>query len=305
LTSICLPVLLESLDGSAFACANIGMMSLESGNLYLSLLSDFLLNSTGMNLIRYIGVGQDITILSSIEVFGANCFYGSTTLSILLFAADSKLREIGICSFYECTSLKSICIPSSVTILCRSCFHSCKSLSTLNFETGSKLTEIGVYSFADCSLLRSVCIPASVCILGGFCFSSCRSLSRLTFESGSRLAWIDEFAFALCSALKSICIPPSVETVVRGCFYQCTSLSNGTFAPGSKLTASEQSLAFAPWPKQRRDGSISEEDASALNRLFPGIELNFWNEDPDDPKASDPLSNFPFSRERRMWSKFS
>jgi hypothetical protein len=69
-------------------------------------------------------------------------------------------------AFYDCRSLKSICIPSSVEEVGKSCFAYCWSLRTVTFARESKLRLIEKEAFDECPSLKSVPVPASVEVVG-------------------------------------------------------------------------------------------------------------------------------------------
>ena len=79
-------------------------------------------------------------------------------LTNVVIPATYKGRPVvGVRSFAQCKTLKSITIPDSVT-------------------------SIGAWAFSECYSLTSITIPASVTSIGENAFNSCTSLTSINFE---------------------------------------------------------------------------------------------------------------------------
>jgi hypothetical protein len=135
------------------------MITIEDGNSNFRVSANFLLNWSGLGIIRYFGHDREVRIPNSIQILCKSCFSCCISLSTLVFESGSTLTRIEEFAFSYCSSLKSICIPSSVQILCRLCFCSCTSLSVLTFESGSKLHQIQDGAFSGCFLLDLSSLP--------------------------------------------------------------------------------------------------------------------------------------------------
>jgi hypothetical protein len=129
----------------------------------------------------FCGTGlKNMTIPSSVEVIGDDCFYECKSLCEVTFETGSKLQRIETLAFRE-TGLKKMTIPSSVEVIGEFCFSSCESLSEVTFERGSKLQRIEKYALCETDL-KKMTIPSSVEVIGKKCFHECRSLCEVTFE---------------------------------------------------------------------------------------------------------------------------
>jgi hypothetical protein len=114
--------------------------------------SDFFLDSSHTQLIRYFGKRWNITIPRYVQILCSSCFSYCESLSSISFMTDSELTRIESKAFYSCSSLNSITIPRYVQILCSSCFSYCESLSSISFMTDSELTRIESGAFTGTRL---------------------------------------------------------------------------------------------------------------------------------------------------------
>jgi hypothetical protein len=234
LTQICLPPLVEIVDGASFAGCGLSKIELENGSEYCRILSDCLVGLKSNALLRYFGENPTVWIPEEIEFLACGCFEGRKSISSVTFAAASKVTSIQERAFIW-AGLSSICIPSLVTSLEKSCFESCISLETVSFSSPSNLTTIGTRAFHGCSLLKSLLIPSSVELLNNYCFSNCHQLASVLFPLDSRLIRIGVGAFTKCLSLTSFSLPSSVEILGSVCFDQCHSLSDFRISSPSKI----------------------------------------------------------------------
>ena len=153
---------------------------------------------------------------------GVKSFYGCSSLTSITI--PSSVTSLGNECFRECSSLTSVTIPSSVTSLGNSCFSGCTGLTSINIS--SSVTSLGEKCFYNCSNLTSITIPSSVTRLGNDCFENCSSLTSITIPSSvTSLGW---FCFSRCSSLTSVTIPSSVTSLGEYCFSSCSSLTSVT-----------------------------------------------------------------------------
>jgi hypothetical protein len=234
LLSICVPSGVQEWSGIAMVAQNSHAMTIAAGNRWLRATDGFLMDFQGISIKRYFGAEQEVRIANHITKFGAGCFCHCPTISCVIFESGARLSRITSFSFYDCSSLSSICIPSAVEAISSYAFADCKSLATVTFESPSHVFRLGHCAFTLCPALSSIAIPASVTTILPRCFRGCPSLS-FTFESVSRLGSIDCEAFWNCGSLSSILIPSAVHRICRLCFAHCTSLATVQFDSGSGL----------------------------------------------------------------------
>jgi hypothetical protein len=123
LSSICLPPALQGLGHAAFSRATLRAISVSEGNRHFKVIGDFLLDFECISITKYFGSGGIVTIPKTIEQLDTECFFGSETISNVIFESGSVLCSIEAAAFWLCSSLSSICIPSSVETLGKRCFY--------------------------------------------------------------------------------------------------------------------------------------------------------------------------------------
>ena len=170
---------------------------------------------------------------------------------------EEGVTNIGVYSFYECSSLISINIPESVTSIEGYAFYECSSLKSINIPEG--VTDIEYDAFYGCSSLKNIDIPERVINIDNSTFYGCSSLESINvdvnnmfyasedgilFNKGkteiikypagkkdikeyiipSTVASIEDYTFAGCSTLEGIEIPEEVTSIGRYTFDECSSL---------------------------------------------------------------------------------
>ena len=108
---------------------------------------------TTNNLVKKIVIGKDITAV------GNYAFCYAQNVTEVEFEEGSKIKSIGVLSFYNTPKLKSIVLPETVTA-------------------------ISTYAFGDCFALESVVVPAGVTSIHKTAFSN-SSKVVLEVEAGS------------------------------------------------------------------------------------------------------------------------
>ena len=130
---------------------------------------------------------------------------------------EKGISNIGMQTFYGCSSLTSINILDSVTSIGRWAFSGCSSLTSINIP--ESVTSIEDYTFRGCSSLKSIDIPEGV-------------------------TDIEYDAFYGCSSLKSIDIPERVINIDNSTFYGCSSLESINVDVNNMFSASEDGILF-------------------------------------------------------------
>jgi hypothetical protein len=235
LQSICLPASVEIIHGDSFATSGLRGVAIESGNPFFSMRGDFLMDSSGDCIVRYFGIGEEVTIPDEVSRLGSSCFSSCSRLRVVRFGSISQICSIPNYAFASCSCLQSILIPSSVTVLCSRCFAHCEALQFVSFCADSQLTEIGAYAFLSCERLKSIAVPPRVELLGKDCFNNCSKLKEVIFAADARLVRIEKRAFDGCASLQSIVLCQQVEFVGESCFSGCESLRTVTFSSTCSL----------------------------------------------------------------------
>jgi hypothetical protein len=197
-----------------------------------------------------------IDLDKGIAALGAGAFANVTTLSSILFPADSALLSIGPNAFQGCTALGQITIPAGVTTIGDLAFDSTTSLQTVDFAPLSQLTSLGSTVFRDCTSLQTIQFPESLFALQDSTFLDCTALMNLVFPQslidlgretfgGCTTLTVVTFSTALrslgqetfrgCTSLTDMIFPESLTSLGTATFQNCTSLQNVVF-PRSLLT---------------------------------------------------------------------
>lgn len=106
---------------------------------------------------------KNITLPISITSISDFCFYECESLEIVLIKSNT-LINIGISSFQNCYSLKSISNINSLTVIKLSALMNCYNLTEIQFP--EDLTDIHDYSFFGCKSLFSIVLPKNLIKLG-------------------------------------------------------------------------------------------------------------------------------------------
>lgn len=163
---------------------------------------------------------QELTISANIEEIGEDAFGSCTSLKVITFAENSRLKTIGKWAFFK-TAVETVKIPASVETMTTS-FMKCESLATVTFEEGSVLKTIGNNCFEG-TAVESIEIPASVETIEIYAFLDCKSLTAVTFEEGSKLTTIGRSAF--CNTrIGEIVLPAGVAVLDDKPFRRSSSL---------------------------------------------------------------------------------
>jgi hypothetical protein len=225
LSSIDLPVNLSFLGNFAFAWTGLRNICIAEGNRSFSIDENFLSDSEGTSLVRYVGQRRDVRIANRIETIAPGCFAACSGLWTVTFENGSKLSRLERRLFGDCSSLLGICVPASVQRIRKHCFADCKMLATVSFEAESQLSRIEASAFSRCSSLSSICLPSAVELIDEDCFTGCEKLAAVTVESGSRLRRIDKHAFQFCQKLSLLRVPSSAE-MGGNCWCGCRRVAN-------------------------------------------------------------------------------
>ena len=215
LTTISLPVKLETLNGSVFK----GTPAVKNP--------------------------IAVTLPNTIKTLGASAFSGVKITSITLPEGLVTIGNNAFESSFSTTAcVKSIQIPSSVTTMGNNAFKGCSSLTEVKFATDALLTSMGNYVFSGCTALTGITLPASLESLGTFAFSGCSKLAEVKFEKGIKIDAIKSSAFASCKVLKSITIPEGVKTIADKAFEKCAALETVKLPDTLEIIGGEKSSGY-------------------------------------------------------------
>ena len=168
-----------------------------------------LLSKDGRRLIAAPGaMSGSITLPASVESIGAAAFEESS-LSEVLFAADSNILTIGSRAFFE-SAITQITIPSTVVSIDYYAFGYCESLKSVAFAEGNALKGIYEGAFIGCIALEDIRVPDRVVEISEFAFYGCSKLQKLPFGENSSLKGIYDYAFAYSGISGDMIMPDSI-----------------------------------------------------------------------------------------------
>lgn len=203
-----------------------------------------------------------VYVPASVERIAKCAFNMAPSLTTVVFAPDSKLKEIGEQAFEMCDKLEAIELPNSVETIGRSAFTFCESLRKVNIP--QSLTELAYGTFSTCPSLSKVVIPATCKKIGEFCFANCKGLgiveascdsigtkafynckllSVVNLKEGVKA--IGDSAFARCLALEELSLPESLDTVGAKLFLHCPDFVGFNVPATSKHFLSNQGVLYA------------------------------------------------------------
>ena len=228
LLSIIIPSNVIEIKGTAFEnCSSLQDVIFEDGNkpLYLGY-STYQLDLGSK---RYYGLFRH-SPLTNVYI-GRNLEYEITeSPTTTPFSGKSNLKNIiisdcvtniGICLFYNCSSLTDVELQNSVVSIGDKAFYGCSALA--NIELPNSITSIGSYAFYGCSALTNMELPNSITSIGSYAFYGCSALTNM--ELPNSITSIGSYAFYGCSDLVSIEFPDTVVSFGDRVFENCSSLN--------------------------------------------------------------------------------
>ena len=223
LTSVTIGSGLNSLGSGAFAYCSITDMKISDANANFTYIDGLLYDKNVTSVKCAMGGVKAVCIPASVTNI-AGAFEGNTEISLITFAAGSKLASISSSAFQNCSSLESITIPDCVTSIGSSAFYGCSSLTSITIP--DSVTSIGNYAFQNCSSLTGITIPDSVTSISSSAFYGCSSLTSIHIPEG--VTSIGSDAFCKCINLTSVTIPDSVTSIGSSAFSGCSDLKSIT-----------------------------------------------------------------------------
>lgn len=235
---------------------------------------------------------------------------GSEDLTLVTFAADSRVRAFGWSAFAG-SSIDSIALPDSLEDLGQGAFYNCKKLQTVAWPKNNDMLKIiPEQAFYGCSMLDDSVvanIPASVETIDYQAFANCEPGNFVEGETPEpfteivipgAVKTVERYAFYQCSRVRSITIGAGVETIGNNAF-TAMPLMGGTevVLPSSVRTVGRD--AFENTQITSRPGGVTEwnRNAVTLRVLNPDFELEentgsswLWDVEIDGKKYFNPFS---------------
>ncbi|ELP94883.1 hypothetical protein EIN_249170 [Entamoeba invadens IP1] len=159
-----------------------------------------------------------ITLPDSIQEYGKDCFFNSTSLTSVHISNNTTTLQEGV--FRGCVALVNVTLSTNMTSLENSLFSGCSKLR--NIELPLYINKIGENAFSHCKSLTSISIPKSVSSIGQFAFCSCENLETINLNMLER---ITAFCFSECFNLSSVVLPTSVIEIETAAFKRCSAIT--------------------------------------------------------------------------------
>ena len=163
-------------------------------------------------LVRYRGIGGDVTVPAGVTEIGNSAFSGCSSLTGITLPAG--VRKIGDAAFKDCGRLTGMTLPAGLTSIEKYAFYHCRSLTDITLPDG--VTRIEEYTFSCCGSLANVTLPNGLTEIGNSAFSDCSSLTSITLPAG--LTEIGGGAFWGCDSLNKVTIPATVTRMGKFAF---------------------------------------------------------------------------------------
>ena len=174
-----------------------------------------------------------ITLHEDITKIGDYAFKNCKSLTKVIFAEDSQLKEIGKEAFLKCSNLAFITLPDELMSIGESAFSNCHALTVINVSPG--VTSIGSKAFSNCLSLKKISVDESNSDfreINGVLYSSDGKVllqyptgkTDKYFEIPDDVTTIGSYAFAYCDVIKGIVISDDVTTISGHAFEGCDAL---------------------------------------------------------------------------------
>jgi hypothetical protein len=225
--------------------------------------SDFIIKGT--ELVKYIGMADEIDIPDGIKRIGTGAFWNNTTIKKIIL--PDSLECIAGDAFVYCENLESVTIPENVDMIGDNPFAGCPKLTVKNLSTSfvfdndilfdknkrsiihytpsksdkiysipESVEWIGKHSFYKCEKLIKVIIPESAAFMGNNAFSDCINITLenkspyFKYISGvlynSDLTQV--FHYSLGSGIIDVNLQEGVRTIGRNSFWNAKMIESVT-----------------------------------------------------------------------------
>ena len=195
---------------------------------------------------------EKITLPSSLNSIGDQCFQGCPNLKTVEFPNNEVLTIIPKNCFSGCTQLRNIILPSSITTIRERAFGDCTNIGDIGLS-GTQIQNIDIFAFVNSGITscdngknlltfnygafmnsKIQSLTVSTSSIPENCFYNCIYLTSITFNNN--IASIEASAFEKCVSLREFVIPNSVTVIKSFAFRNCISLNKVSLSLNSVLS---------------------------------------------------------------------
>lgn len=197
-------------------------ITLSETNKWFALDNGILTSANGARLYYYLRSKTDasLTLDSRVDTIMPQAFANNAYLQQLV--SNSKLHEIGIRAFENCSKLSRVDNAVTVTTIKNRAFKNCPITT---FNGGVKLVEIEEKAFEYCSALNYFPFSHSkIKSIGDMAFKGCRSLKCIVFNLATNT--FGDNVFEDCTSLENVYFINEVNSFGQDVFKRCSALSN-------------------------------------------------------------------------------
>ena len=151
-------------------CAVLCSICLFAGNLsgivtpaYADINSTFEIDKDHV-LVKYNGIGGNITIPNGVVAIGHKAFSGCSNLQSVKM--PNTVKSIEDSAFDSCSGLKEIRLSSNLKVIKDSAFWGCGKLEKITLP--KSVSEIGTTAFTNCENLQAIYIPKTIKKIGSY-----------------------------------------------------------------------------------------------------------------------------------------
>lgn len=169
----------------------------------------------------------EIVVLDVVETSGDSIFENWSEVTSISMPC---LTEMGMYTFYACTSLKKIDLPELKQTTDFYPIYNCSALEEISFP---KLETIVKRLVLKCENITTINLPELTTVDGTFTFGGCKALTTVNLP---KLTNTVEGMFYQCSSLEKV-ILPEARNCAEETFNVCTNLKSASFPKATSIGA--------------------------------------------------------------------
>ena len=169
-----------------------------------SILSSFFYNCPALT---------EVTIPRNIRYIGTFAFTNCRNLKTINFEEGSRLNEIDLRAFEDCTAIETFNMPDSVTVLGGQIFGDCTGLKEVHLSNSLQI--LAGATFWGCTRLAELDIPGTVTFIGNSAVNFCPSLKKIKIgdkNSTPNITFIEDCAIN-CDNVERIELGVNIDSI--------------------------------------------------------------------------------------------